>query len=97
MAIIFINAGVNDKGNTNITYDIKITKPDGTIYADIPNLNVWNRKSPKRNILGLSEGYLKIKMEPEDLIGNYKVDVIVREKIKQVDLALSLEYKVEEK
>ncbi len=95
IAIIFINPGVDSNGNTNITFDVKIKNPDGTVYADIPNLNVWNRKSPKKNTLGLSEGYLKIKMEPEDYIGEYKVEAVVNDKIKQVRLALSSKYEVE--
>ncbi|MFV1998625.1 MAG: hypothetical protein ACC641_11520 [Acidiferrobacterales bacterium] len=97
VAIIFVNPGVDGAGNTNITYDVKITKPDGTIYTRIPNLVVWNRKPPKRNTLGLSEGFLKIKMAPEDLAGNYEVEAIVNDKLKNVKLELSSRYKVEER
>jgi len=96
VAIIFVNPGVDGTGNANITFDVKITKPDGTIYTNIPNLVVWNRKSPKKNILGLSEGFLKIKMVPEDLTGNYKVEAIVNDKMKQVRLVLSSQYEVED-
>jgi len=96
IAIIFINPGVSSGGNTNITYDVKITNPDGTTYADVPNLNVWNRKPPKVNTLGLSEGYLTIKMEAKDQVGKYKVETIVRDNIKNVEQILYRYYSVEE-
>jgi len=96
IAIIFINPGVSSGGNTNITYDVKITNPDGTAYAHVPNLNVWNRKPPNVNTLGLSEGYLTIKMEPEDQVGKYKVETTVRDNIKNVEYILSRDYSVGE-
>lgn len=96
IAIIFINPGVSSEGNTNITYDVRINNPDGTIYADVPNLNVWNKKPPKANMLGLSEGYLTIKMETKDQVGKYKVETIVRDNIKGVKHILSRYYSVEE-
>lgn len=96
IAIIFINPGVSSGGNTDITYDVKITNPDGTTYANVPNLNVWNREPPKVNTLGLSERYLTIKMEPGDQVGKYKVETKVRDRMKNVEYILTRDYTVEE-
>jgi len=95
VTVIFINPGYSESGNTHITYDIKITNPDGTTYADEKDVNVWNREAPKKNILGLAEGYLTIKMEPEDQLGKYKVEVVVKDLIKNAMLNLTRNYEVQ--
>lgn len=53
--------------------DYQIYKPDGSIYADMPNNLVWANGPTKPRVIYLSPGMVKIRVETDDPLGEYTV------------------------
>lgn len=93
--ILFVNPGTDASGAANVTCDIVVHKPDGTIYGELKD--VPGRKGeylvPKHH-LQLSEGRMGIRIEPQDPNGTYTVEVTVHDNIKKIDLPLKVTFDV---
>jgi hypothetical protein len=88
--IIFAGCYANSDGNCVVTADIRVFRPDGTTYGEQRNVEVWKDKPPPpKGILGLSVGYLKILVEPQDPEGTYRVQATVTDVVKKASLVLS--------
>lgn len=88
--IIFSGCKADQQGNCNATVSFKVFRPDGTIYANLPDAELWKGKS------GLPQGSLQIgvtflgfRIEPEDALGNYLIEAIVRDEISEIELLLT--------
>lgn len=87
--ILFINPGVNEKGKTDVTFDVSVKKPDGSIYADFKDLEVWQEKPAlAKNQIQLAAKHIGIGIENEDPLGKYTIEVLVKDNIKKVELPL---------
>ena len=95
--IIFAGPGINKEDKCDVVWDIKITKPDGSIYADIKDLEAWrNGPSFPENEVQLATQHIGIVIEEKDPLGEYTVDTIVRDNIKKVSLFLRQKFLAEE-
>jgi hypothetical protein len=93
--ILFAEPGTDASGTANVTADIVVRKPDGSIYGQQKNTALWRHKYPARShATQLSEGYLAIRIEPNDPSGTYTVEVRVRDHIKNVELSLNRTFDV---
>jgi len=90
--IIFSTDGKDSVGNANLTYDIKIVKPDGTIYGEFKQLEVW--KDAPAPIMHLIKQPIDIHLEENDPIGIYKVQTTIYENVKKVRVNFELAFQV---
>ena len=94
-AILFTDPGIDSEGSVDVTCDIVIRKPDGSIYGEQKGVLGWKGKYlvPPHN-LQLTQGRMGIRIEPQDPSGTYTVEVIVRDNIKKVELSLEATFKI---
>jgi len=87
---LFVGTEAKDKnGDADVTYDITIFKPDGSIYGDFKQLDLW-RNAPAP-MFELVQQPIVIKLEDNDPLGVYKISITVHENNlkKQVDFKMS--------
>jgi hypothetical protein len=95
--IFFTGCKEDAKGNCNVVANYKIWQPDGNLYGELPQMEVWiNKPAPPAKILGLSVQYVKIIIEPKDQRGQYIVDAEVIDLNKKVKLLLRSSFTVVE-
>jgi hypothetical protein len=90
--IVFATNGKDFQLNANLTYDITITKPDGSIYGHFEQLNVW--KDSPAPVLHLLKQSIDIRLEQTDPLGVYKVYMIIYENNKKVKVDVNLSFRV---
>jgi len=79
--IIFSGCGTDKAGNCDLVVRFKIVQPDGKIYADLPYQEAWVGKPvPPNKSLGMSVGYIRVIIEPNEPLGKYKVLAYVHDK-----------------
>ncbi len=93
--ILFVDPGTDANGAAEVTCDIIVRKPDGTVYGEQKDVVGWKGKYivPAHN-LQLTEGHMGIRIEPQDPSGIYTVEAIVRDKIKKIELPLKASFEV---
>jgi hypothetical protein len=80
--VIFTGCKADSKGLANLTYNILIKKPDGTVFTDQKGLNCWvNLPAPKRGDLQLCAQQLGIVFGPKDQDGKYLVQAEVFDRL----------------
>jgi len=93
--IIFAGAGEKE-GLCDLTWDIIVRKPDGTIYGEAKDLNCWKGMSvPPPNELQMSIESLATVIEKTDPSGKYTVEAVVHDNIKELELVLHQYFEVE--
>jgi len=80
--IVFAGCKEGNDGLANVTYDILITKPDGSIFTNQKGLNCWVQlPAPKGNQLQLCAQQLGIVFGPTDQSGKYTVQAVVYDQL----------------
>jgi len=93
--VIFNGCQANEDGNCNVSADFRVLRPDGTTYADAPQVEIWQNKPPPREgILELGVGYIKVVIEPEDPDGTYTVEARVADNIQKSSFVLTRTFSV---
>jgi hypothetical protein len=90
--VIFGGCKADKSGNCNVTVNFKITAPDGSVYADVSDMEVWaGRPAPPTQTLQLSVGFLKAIIEQGEQLGKYQVaaSVVDRNSSREVMLTKS--------
>ena len=88
-AIIFYGAGRDEKGLTNVTYDVTVRRPDNTVYTVSNGLIGFQNLGPtdeKQLLLG--RNYVGINISQTDPAGLYTVEAMVHDNIGRADLSL---------
>ena len=91
--ITFATDGKDTNGNANLTYDIKILNPDNSIYGEFKELVIW--KDQPADYMHLLEQHIEIRIEGNDPLGTYTIEVVIHEKNMQLDIPLRLAFNVE--
>jgi len=95
--VIFSGCSTNEDGKCNVVMDYSVTKPDGTSYAELKDVEVWiDKPAPPEGILELSVGHIKIVIEPDDLLGTYSVAAKITDKVLKSSLGLTQKFTVKE-
>lgn len=76
--------------------DYQIYKPDGSVYADMPNNLVWANGPTKPRVIYLSPGMVKIRVEIDDPAGEYTVIATFRAPESERPLKLQQKFTVTE-
>lgn len=71
------------------TLHLRVTKPDGTVYADIPDLMLAGEQPPTAGVVQLSPASLQIRFEPEDPLGRYRIEAWLSDPTQDAELQLS--------
>lgn len=88
--VVFGGCTTDDLGNCSVAMRFVVPKPDGSVYAETPPMEVWhNKPAPPGKSLELSVQYLKVVIEPTDPLGVYRVQTQVKDNISGTDLQLS--------
>ena len=78
--IIFFGCKPALSGNCNVSMRFRITQPDGKVYSETPDMEVWQDKpAPHGYGLEMSVQYLKVIVEPHEQRGRYTVQAQVRD------------------
>jgi hypothetical protein len=98
ISIIFTNPGTDDSGKANVTADVTITSPDGKIYGEFKDTEVWQREYPfGDNTTQLAVDHFGIKIEDHEQLGTYGVVAVITDKIRKTTLVLKTDFTAKEK
>lgn len=93
--IIFSGCTADAQGHCQVSADFKILRPDGTAYAELPQVGLWqNRPPPPPGLLELGVGYIKVVIEPEDPAGTYTVEAQVKDAVGHAAFVLTQRFTV---
>jgi hypothetical protein len=87
--------GIDTSGAADVTADIVIRKPDGSVYFEGKDAPCWGGKyqySPEST--QVADAKIKLRIETGDPAGKYSIEAIVHDKIKKVDLTLKKTFDV---
>ena len=78
--VVFSGCMADAVGNCDVRMRFRVLAPDGSVYTESPSMEVWQgKKAPNAQLLELSVGYLKVAIEPHEQLGNYQVEVQVKD------------------
>lgn len=91
--LVFTGNGLDADLNADVAYDVEIFKPDGSVYAELPNLTGIKGRRPSRFMVNLAYSTVQIEFDPPDPVGVYTVKVKVRDVIgnNSLELRIALE------
>ena len=93
--ILFAGAGSNDDGKAHVTCNVKVLKPDGSIYGAREGTVATKNPVPTATTLLLASERLVVRIEPKDPAGIYVVEAVVKDEIKKIDLKLKQSFLIE--
>lgn len=94
--MIFSNPGIDSESNADVTADMRVINPDGTIALDKKDLEIWKRKyTTPRNHAQIALGSIQVIFNDEDQDGVYRIEAIVKDRIKGVTLDLKTDITLE--
>ncbi len=99
-AVLFQNPLAGDEGKLDVTYDIVVWRPDGSLYGRVPDLagvDEGDRAAPLQpGALRLGDGLIQIVIEPHDPGGFYRVQATVTDNNRQLSLELNEWFVIDE-
>jgi hypothetical protein len=87
--VSFAGCKPDPKGLCEALVDFEVFQPDGKLYAEVKDLELWNGKPtiPEGKI-ELSVGYLTLKLPENSQLGTYKIKAHVWDKVAGIDMWL---------
>jgi hypothetical protein len=79
--VFFSHCAHDAKGNANVTYDVRVTKPDGGVYYEGKGLDGWNLASGDETGVLLAKTLFAVSFDPPDPLGEYTVLITVHDSI----------------
>ncbi len=93
--IVFYGPSRDEKGQSNITYDLVVRRPDGSVYNERKDLVGYQSAAPAdERMLALGRSYLNINIGPDDPAGRYVVEATVHDAVAKTDVSLKKEFVV---
>ena len=95
--VIFSGCSANENGNCIAEVDYQILEPDGSVYAEYKNTELWKYKPalPKGQ-LGLAIDRVGVIAKANDPIGVYKVTCVVKDLVSNNKFFIYSSFKVNE-
>lgn len=85
----FAGSGVDARGLCDISCDITVYAPDGSVYGELKDVKCWkDLPAPPPNDIQMSQGAMGIMIEEKDKSGRYRVEETIKDNVKQVSLFL---------
>ncbi|MCM2257879.1 MAG: hypothetical protein NDJ94_19775 [Vicinamibacteria bacterium] len=80
--VLFSGCAADPSGRCNVTMDMTVFDPHGGKYGEASDTEVWvGKPAPKPGASQLSVGYMKIRIEPKDPPGSYKIKATVADRV----------------
>jgi len=81
LELIFTGMDLRENGTAEVTFDIAVTQPDGTLYGGSAHENITALKQEifERERIFTSDATLVIGFEPEDPLGVYEIKMTVKD------------------
>jgi len=79
---IFRNYKTDIGKSASITFDVKITKPDGSTYLDLPKLEGHIGLTSTKELLP-AQAVINLCFEPEDAYGEYRIEITAYDQVAQ--------------
>jgi hypothetical protein len=87
--VVFGGCKADTDGNCRVVMRFRVLKPDGGVYAETPEMEVWTDKpAPPGHSIELSVDYLKIRIEPTDQVGRYIIQTQVKDENAATEIQL---------
>ena len=94
--VIFYGAGRTAAGLGNVSYDITVTRPDGSVYERRDALIGYQNLAPTdERELQLGRNFISINIGADDPAGIYTVSATVHDNVSRVDLPLKATFVVQ--
>ncbi len=90
--LIFSTSAKDQNGNADLTYDITIRKPDGSVYGHQEKLTVW--QGAPAPMMHLVKQPLVIRLERTDPLGIYTISTTVFENVRQQKVPMEFSFRV---
>jgi hypothetical protein len=76
--LVFYGCKANEKGNYVAEVDYRIVKPDGSVYTEIKDTELWkNKPAMPEGQLGLAVDRVGLIAELGDPVGVYTVELVI--------------------
>ncbi|MBI5471011.1 MAG: hypothetical protein HY961_01555 [Ignavibacteriae bacterium] len=90
--IIFATSAKDQNGNADLTYDITIRKPDGSVYGHHDKLVIW--KDAPAPMMHLVKQPVVIRLEKTDPLGIYTIHATVFENVRNQTVPIDFSFRV---
>ena len=95
--VVFYGCKANEIGNCVAEVDYRIVKPDGSVYTEIKNTELWkNKPAMPEGQLGLAVDRVGFIAELEDPVGIYTVELVIRDLVSNNEFPLYSSFRVNE-
>jgi hypothetical protein len=95
--VVFYGCKANEIGNCVAEVDYRIVKPDGSVYTEIKNTELWkNKPAMPEGKLGLAVDRVGLIAEVDDPVGVYTVELVIRDLVSNDEFSLFSSFKVNE-
>jgi len=95
--VLFSGCAANKQGNCVAVVDYQIVKPDGSIYAEYKNTELWrNKPAVPVGRLGLAVDRVGLIADSPDPVGQYKIRCVVRDLVSNTEFSIYSTFEVVE-
>ena len=82
--VAFNGCAQNQNGECELSYKLRVLRPDGGLFADLPS----DKPSPKEDYYGLNLGYARLIVRPHNQTGTYTFVADVQDHVSGTNLSL---------
>lgn len=83
---ILAGCAADAQGNCDVTADIKVIDPNGSVYAEHQGVEAWRARQPPAERLVLSAARLGIVIEAGEPLGVYRIRLTLHDNVSKRDL-----------
>ena len=83
--VAFNGCAQNENGDCELTYKLRVLRPDGGLFADLPS----DKPSPKEDYFGLNLGYARLIVRPYNQTGTYTFFADVQDHVSGTSFSLT--------
>ncbi|NOT29494.1 MAG: hypothetical protein HOP15_03490 [Planctomycetes bacterium] len=94
--VFFEGYGTGEQGEVDLTYDLRVTRPNGKPYSKHAGLTGWNRPVAEPDNVLLAEGLCRAFFDPKDPFGSYTVEAEARDGIAGTSVRATTEIQLAE-
>jgi len=86
--VLFIGCAPAKSGSCDTEVDYRVLNPSGGVYGEQKSAELWKRAAPPEGSMQAGVGYLGMRIEPQDPLGQYVLEAVVRDKVAKVTVSL---------
>jgi hypothetical protein len=93
--VLFAGCTPKSTGHCDSEVDFRVLRPDGSLYTKFEEVELWkNRLVPLGSRMRAGQTSLELEIEPEDPLGTYRVEAVVRDLVSGRQMRLTRELEV---